>query len=174
MKITPSSLIDGIKQLVGIPTFKMGTWARVGDNLQVGRGFVCGAWSSVGDRCTIGHDVHFGEWAEIGDDVILGDGVILGSHTIIQSGVQIVAGTRFDDGDLVTPTGIVKGRVGGFSISSNTAETHIRGSFGRFIVPSDDYSDEMLQDYFWGRSDILCEYRISEPDDLPESLPLQP
>lgn len=164
---------------------EIGAWTKVGADVRIGSGTKLGNWSEIGDGSTIGQDVQFGSWAKIGRNVTLGTSVQLGSHTIIQDGVTVPQGAVFADGDLVTLSGIIPDRTGGYMMGITGRTFSIGGAFGRFEIPlpadfqpSDGAIEDLhaqfrrkIEDFQWGRSDELEEFRVlaeekPEPDTL--------
>lgn len=39
----------------------------------------------------------------------------------------------------------------------------LSGPFGKFLIPGDVFSDQMVEDFFWGTSDALEDYRVERP-----------
>lgn len=143
--------------------YTTGTWTRIAGSAQIGAGTVLGDWSSVGEGSVVGRDVRFGPYARIGHGVILGDRVKLGSHTIVQDGVRVPDDAVFSDCDLVTAAGVLSNRTGGHAISSDSEFPkfyEISAPFGCFRVPAAAYRNDMIEDFMWGRSDALEEFRI--------------
>ncbi|MCE6959613.1 hypothetical protein LAZ40_11170 [Cereibacter sphaeroides] len=146
----------------------LGTWASVEAGAVIGSGTIVGDWSTVGRGAVVGHDVVFGPWAKVGAGAEIGDGVRLGSHTIVQPGVIVPAGAVFDDGDLVTPQGVIADRTGGFCIYVHERGNLITSPFGRFLLAAHLDPDQLIDDFEWGRSEELERYR-EDPVAGPEA-----
>jgi hypothetical protein len=154
-----------IVKLFGKP-YTTGHWTNVARSARIGAGTILGDWSTVDEGSIVGRDVTFGSHARIGRGVVLGDRVVLGSHTIVQDGVRVPDDAVFDDCDLVTATGVLPNRTGGHAISGDSEYPkfyNISAPFGCFRVPADAYRNDMVEDFMWGRSDALEEFRMKAP-----------
>lgn len=158
---------------------RLGTWSIIGSGAGIGDNVKFGDWACVGVGAVVGNNVTLGDHVKIGAGAVIGDGVVLPGHARVQPGVHISKGESFDGGDLITPSGIIPGRCGGFMTSQDMQGEEpvlISGRFGRFVVPADKFDNKLIEDFMWGRSEELDLYRVNtptadlegEPDPSPE------
>lgn len=120
------------------------------------------AGASVGANTTLGN------WVKIGENAVIGAQCDLPDHVRVQPGVIVPDGTKLQGHELVTKDGIIPNRVGGFAHDSppyGRDPVRLMGSFGRFVIPAHLFSEDLIEDYFWGRSETLASYQVfPEPE----------
>jgi UDP-3-O-[3-hydroxymyristoyl] glucosamine N-acyltransferase len=156
-----------------------GSWTKVRDNAVIGDNVNLGDWAEVHEEAQVHEGAQVGSWAMVGRGAVIGKHAVLPDHTRVQPGVVVGEHTVFEGHELVTPDGIIPHRCSGFMVSGNLNGTEpllLTGSFGQFEIPVLEYSEELLEDFFWGRSEALEAFRIDvdapaaecEADEMPE------
>lgn len=154
-----------------------GHWTVIGHGVKFADCAKLGDWTSIGDRSVIGSNCHFGSHSAVGRDVTLGDNVHLGSHTAVHDGCTVPAGTRLGDFQAFTAEGVKDDAFGPWMTSMCESYALIYGVFGHFLVPGDYRHshreiDDLLEDYRYGRSNVLELLRIPkllQEDELLEA-----
>ncbi|MBW3243354.1 hypothetical protein KUV57_11830 [Epibacterium sp. DP7N7-1] len=154
----------------------LGQWTAVGRDAVIGNDVTLGDWSVVGQNSVVMDGCKFGPWASVGRGATLEPGVTLGTHSIIQDGTRVPTGTVVGDNDIFGPDGVRENAVGGFVIAPMFGCDVLRGCFGTFIIPDDEFllpnswdgrlADQMFEEYKFGRSHMLELCRV---DTLPEN-----
>jgi len=156
-----------------------GAWTRVGPKAVIGNNVSLGPWVVIHEEAQIHDGAQLGNWVKVGRGAVIGKNAVLPMNMRIQPGVIIPENSVFEGHELVTPDGIIPHRCGGFVLSGNpngTRPLHLQGGFGEFEIPVLEYSDDLIEDFFWGRSDALEAYRVEvntptverEVDEMPE------